>query len=127
MSHVKTCIRANYSNPPAHGARIVAAILGDAELRGRWEAEVAAMRERINGMRCAFVETMHRVGSPRDWSFIERQRGMFSFSGLTPVQVDRLRTEFAIYAVGNGRVNVAGMTEANLETLCKAIHQVTEK
>jgi aspartate/tyrosine/aromatic aminotransferase len=126
MSHVKTCIRSNYSNPPAHGARIVATILSDSKLRAQWEQEVAAMRDRINGMRRAFVETMRKVGSTRDWSFIEQQRGMFSFSGLTPVQVDQLRSEYAIYIVGNGRINVAGMTEQNLTPLCKAIAAVTE-
>jgi aspartate/tyrosine/aromatic aminotransferase len=126
MSHVKTCIRANWSNPPAHGARIVATILGDAALRKTWEEEVAQMRSRINGMRKRFVESMRQAGSPRDWSFIERQRGMFSFSGLTPVQVDQLRAEHAIYIVGNGRINVAGMTEGNLPALCRAIAAVTE-
>ncbi|MBW3596986.1 MAG: aspartate/tyrosine/aromatic aminotransferase [Planctomycetes bacterium] len=126
MSHAKTCIRANYSNPPAHGARIVAAILADPQLRGQWEEEVAGMRRRINGMRKLFVETMKACGSTRDWSFIERQRGMFSFSGLNPVQVDRLRSEFAIYVVGNGRINVAGMTEGNIMPLCRAIAAVTQ-
>lgn len=126
MSHVKTCIRANYSNPPAHGARVVAAILSDPQLRAQWEAEVAAMRGRINGMRRQFVEGMRQAGSSRDWSFIERQRGMFSFSGLTPVQVDQLRSEYAIYVVGNGRINVAGMTDANLPPLCRAIAAITQ-
>jgi aspartate/tyrosine/aromatic aminotransferase len=125
MSHVKTCIRANWSNPPAHGARIVATILEDAALRTQWEGEVAQMRARINGMRRRFVESMRAAGSTRDWSFIERQRGMFSFSGLTPLEVDQLRAEHAIYIVGNGRINVAGMTEANLPPLCSAIAAVT--
>ncbi len=127
MSHVKVCIRSSYSNPPAHGARIVATILSDEALRRQWEQEVAGMRDRINGMRRKFVETMAEVGSPRDWSFIERQRGMFSFSGLTPIEVDQLRSEHAIYIVGNGRINVAGMTEANLPTLCRAIAAVTQR
>jgi aspartate/tyrosine/aromatic aminotransferase len=127
LSHVKACIRANWSNPPAHGARIVAAVLGDPELRRQWEGEVAAMRERIHGMRRRFVEAMRAAGSQRDWSFLQRQRGMFSFSGLTPVQVDQLRSEYGIYIVGNGRINVAGMTEANLPPLCRAIAAVTER
>jgi aspartate/tyrosine/aromatic aminotransferase len=83
------------------------------------------MRDRINTMRRRFVESMAEAGSTRDWSFIQRQRGMFSFSGLTPVQVDQLRSEYAIYIVGNGRINVAGMTEANLPPLCRAIAAVT--
>jgi aspartate/tyrosine/aromatic aminotransferase len=127
LSHVKTAIRANWSNPPAHGARIVAAILSDAALRSQWEEEVSGMRGRINGMRRSFVESMKAAGSTRDWSFIERQRGMFSFSGLTPIQVDQLRSEFAIYIVGNGRINVAGMTDVNLPVLCRAIAAVTNR
>jgi aspartate aminotransferase len=126
MSHAKICIRVNYSNPPAHGGRIVATILSDPELRAGWEEEVAGMRSRIHGMRRLFVETMQQCGSTRDWSFIERQHGMFSFSGLNPVQVDRLRSEFGIYIVGNGRINVAGMTEENITPLCRAIAAVTQ-
>jgi aspartate/tyrosine/aromatic aminotransferase len=124
MSHVKRAIRANYSNPPLHGAAIVGTILGDAELRKRWLVELAQMRDRINGMRHTFVETMKRKTPQRDFSFIAGQRGMFSFSGLTPAQVDELRSKHAIYIVGNGRINVAGMTPANLEPLCDAIASV---
>ena len=89
LSQLKTCIRANYSNPPAHGAAIVAAILSDPQLRGLWEGEVRQIRERINGMRSLFVRTLAERGVGRDFSFITRQRGMFSFSGLTPEQVRR--------------------------------------
>jgi aspartate/tyrosine/aromatic aminotransferase len=124
LSQLKTCIRANYSNPPAHGAAIVATILGDSELRAEWETEVREIRERINGMRTLFVATLAKCGVNRDFSFITRQRGMFSYSGLTPDQVRRLREEHAIYVVGSGRINVAGMTEQNIETLCRAIAQV---
>ena len=121
LSQLKTSIRANYSNPPAHGAAIVSTILGDPELRKEWEAEVREIRERINGMRKLFVETLAKCGVARDFSFIRRQRGMFSYSGLTQEQVRRLRDEHAIYIVGSGRINVAGMTEANMEPLCRAI------
>jgi aspartate/tyrosine/aromatic aminotransferase len=124
LSHVKQSIRANYSNPPSHGAAIVAEILTDAELRAQWEIELAAMRDRINGMRSLFVDTLARRGTGRDFSFIKRQRGMFSFSGLSKAQVERLRDEYAIYIVGSGRINVAGMTESNMARLCEAIAAV---
>lgn len=124
MSHLKRVIRSNYSNPPAHGGAVVETILGDAKLRSVWEGEVTAMRTRINGTRKQFVEQMKQVAPQRDFSFIERQRGMFSFSGLNPEQVNRLRDEYAIYIVGSGRINVAGMTPKNLEPLCQAIAAV---
>jgi aspartate/tyrosine/aromatic aminotransferase len=124
LSQLKTCIRANYSNPPAHGAAIVSGILSDPQLRGLWEEEVRQIRERINGMRSLFVRTLAERGVGRDFSFITRQRGMFSFSGLTPDQVRRLREEHAIYIVGSGRINVAGMTEENIVPLCSAIADV---
>ncbi|MBI3957485.1 MAG: aspartate/tyrosine/aromatic aminotransferase [Chloroflexi bacterium] len=124
LSHIKRCIRANYSNPPAHGGEIVRTILGDPELRRRWEGEVADMRQRINTMRHLFVETLNEKGVDRDFSFIARQRGMFSFSGLTPAQVKALRERHAVYIVGSGRISVAGMTEGNMDYLCAAIADV---
>ena len=124
LSHVKRCVRANYSNPPAHGGEIVRTILGDPELRARWEAEVTAMRERINTMRHLFVETLNEKGVTRDFSFIARQRGMFSFSGLNPAQVKTLRERHGVYIVGSGRISVAGMTEGNMDYLCEAIADV---
>lgn len=125
LSHAKTCVRVNYSNPPQHGAAVVATVLGDAALRAQWEQELADMRGRINGMRTLFVDTMQRKAPGRDFKFIARQRGMFSFSGLTPVQVDELRSKYSIYVVGaGGRMNVAGMTESNMDRLCDAIADV---
>jgi aspartate/tyrosine/aromatic aminotransferase len=124
LSNVKQCVRANYSNPPFHGAAIVATVLGDATLRPQWESEVRAMRERISKMRTLFVKTLANKAPSRDFSFIARQRGMFSFSGLTRPQVDRLREEHGIYIVGNGRINVAGMTEANMDRLSSAVAAV---
>jgi aspartate aminotransferase len=121
LSHAKVCVRVNYSNPPQHGAAIVHRVWADADLRLMWDEELAAMRSRIHGMRKLFVQTMHAKHAPRDFSFLERQRGMFSFSGLSPMQVDELRNRFAIYIVGSGRINVAGMTEANMEPLCDAM------
>lgn len=124
QSQVKAAIRANYSNPPAHGAELVTTILGDADLRSQWEGEVAAMRNRINGMRSLLVDTLKAKGVPGDYSFITRQRGMFSFSGLTPPQVEALKSRHAIYIVGSGRINVAGITPTNVEPLCAAIAEV---
>ena len=124
QSHLKTCVRTNYSNPPAHGGQIVATILGDLELRQRWEVELAEMRDRINEMRHLFVETLDEQDVGRDFSYIARQSGMFSYSGLTPPQVQTLRERHSIYIVGSGRINVAGMTEANMDYLCAAIADV---
>lgn len=123
-SHMKICVRTNYSNPPAHGGQIVAEVLGDPELRQRWEVELAEMRDRINDMRHLFVETLNEQGAGRDFSFIARQRGMFSYSGLSPKQVQALRERHSVYIVGSGRINVAGMTEANMDYLCSAIVDV---
>lgn len=124
FSHVKRCIRANYSNPPAHGAAIVTTVLNDPQLCAEWEAEVEAMRDRINYMRHLFVETLAAKGVQRDFTFIKRQRGMFSYSGLTPEQVDLLREKHAIYMIRSGRINVAGMTADNMDALCEAIVDV---
>ena len=126
LSHAKICIRTNYSIPPAHGAALVTAILADADRRNRWEDEVAGMRDRIVEMRSLFVETLKKKGIERDFSFIGRQRGMFSFSGLTAAQVDTLRSRYSIYVVSSGRINVAGMTPDNMDHLCEAIAEVLD-
>lgn len=124
LSHVKIAIRANYSNPPAHGAAVISAVLGDPQLRREWEEEVRMMRERIAQMRALFVATLRAKGVQRDFSFIERQQGMFSFSGLNKEQVEALRQDHGVYIVGGGRINVAGMTRRNMEPLCAAIAAV---
>ncbi|OVZ94131.1 aromatic amino acid aminotransferase [Yersinia frederiksenii] len=121
FSQVKAVIRANYSNPPAHGASVVATILSTPALRAIWEQELTDMRQRIHRMRQLFVNTLQEKGAQQDFSFIINQNGMFSFSGLTKEQVLRLRNEFAVYAVNSGRVNVAGMTPDNMAPLCEAI------
>jgi aspartate aminotransferase len=125
LSQVRISIRTNYSNPPTHGAAIVAAVLGDAALRQQWEQELAAMRQRIHQMRRLFVETMHQKAPQHDFSFLEKQKGMFSFSGLSNLQVDELRSKHGVYVVGNGgRINVAGITRDNVQPLCDAIAAV---
>ncbi|MEB5835216.1 aspartate/tyrosine/aromatic aminotransferase [Pantoea dispersa] len=121
FSQVKYSIRANYSNPPSHGAAVVATILGNDALRTIWVQELTDMRQRIQRMRQLFVNTLAEKGAQRDFSFIIKQNGMFSFSGLTKDQVVRLREEFGVYAVNSGRVNVAGMTPDNMSALCEAI------
>jgi len=124
FSQVKAGIRANYSNPPFHGSGIVTTILNSEELYAEWDAEVAAMRDRIQEMRGLFVDTLKEKGVSQDFSFIARQNGMFSFSGLNPEQVGRLKDEFGIYIVGSGRISVAGMTKNNMDALCHGIAQV---
>ncbi|MCA1898164.1 amino acid aminotransferase [Shewanella putrefaciens] len=124
FSQVKRTIRANYSNPPAHGALIVSTILGDASLKAQWVQEVTEMRERIAKMRTLFVDSLRAEGVTQDFSFISRQSGMFSFSGLNKAQVARLKDEFGVYIVGSGRISVAGMTKTNMPVICKAIAQV---
>ncbi|MFB2640624.1 amino acid aminotransferase [Shewanella bicestrii] len=124
FSQVKRTIRANYSNPPAHGALIVSTILSDAALKALWVQELTEMRERIAKMRTLFVQSLKDEGVTQDFSFISRQNGMFSFSGLNKAQVARLKDEFGIYIVGSGRISVAGMTKTNMPVICKAIAQV---
>lgn len=124
LSQLKRIVRTNYSNPPSHGAAVVTTILGDPALRAEWEAEVQGMCSRIRKMRGLFVETLHELGVPQDYSFLTRQNGMFSFSGLSKEQVHKLRDDYGIYIVDSGRINVAGMSESNMDALCKAIASV---
>ena len=120
-SQVMRIIRANYSNPPLHGSRIIAAVLASAPLRQEWESELATMRERISGMRKALAEGLNAGSSAVDFSFMYKQNGMFSYSGLSKAAVDRLREEYAIYMPTNGRLNVAGLSPKNLDYVVEAI------
>ncbi|QBX42434.1 aspartate/tyrosine/aromatic aminotransferase [Pseudomonas fluorescens] len=124
LSQVKRVIRTNYSNPPTHGASIVAAVLNSPELRAQWEAELAEMRLRIRGMREQMVALLAEKAPQRDFSFVGRQRGMFSYSGLTTEQVHRLRNEFGIYALDTGRICVAALNQSNIKAVTDAIVQV---
>ena len=124
LSQVKRVIRTNYSSPPSHGAQIVAMVLADAELRKQWEAELAEMRERIWQMRGKFVEMLREKGVEMDFSFIKNQRGMFSYSGLSPEAVKTLREKFSLYIVGSGRVCLAAMNDNNIGYVCEAIADV---
>lgn len=124
QSNVKAAIRVNYSNPPAHGADIVKTILADAELRPRWEVELAAMRARIKDNRKALVAALEARSIPGDWGGIATQRGMFALLGLTVAQVAQLKDEHGVYVVGKGRINVAGFTSTNLEPFADALAAV---
>ena len=126
-SQIKRIIRTNYSSPASHGAHLVASVLADPALRARWEGELAEMRERILQMRELFVRRLREKGVERDFSFIERQRGMFSYSGLSRETVDRLRSQYSIYIVGSGRICVASLNEKNIDYLCEAIADVEER
>ncbi len=124
LSQVKRVIRTNWSNPPSHGAQVVALVLNDQELRAEWVEEVAQMRDRIRKMRHLFVTKLREKGIDRDFGFIERQNGMFSFSGLDAQTVERLRSEFSLYIVRSGRICVAAMNEKNIDYICDAIATV---
>ncbi len=126
-SHMKKNARVIYSNPPAHGGLLVTTLLADAELSNLWKTELDVMRERIAGMRVALAEGLAARGVAMDCSFMTQQNGMFSFSGLNKDQVDFLREEKAIYIVGSGRINVAGLTPANMEGVCEAIAEAMSR
>ncbi|MCC8616610.1 aromatic amino acid transaminase [Xanthomonas vesicatoria] len=124
QSQVKRIIRTIYSSPSTHGAALVAGVLTSPELRDVWEQELTEMRERIHALRAGLVEKLATLGAP-EFEFIQRQAGMFSYSGLTRSQVDRLRDEFAIYAVGTGRICVAALSQRNLDYVAQAVATVS--
>ncbi len=124
LSQVKRAVRANYSNPPTHGSDIVARVLNTPELRTLWEQELGAMRDRIKAMRQALVDGIHKRVPGADFSFVLRQRGMFSYSGLTKAQVGRLRSEFSIYAIDTGRICVAALNQKNIGYVADAIAKI---
>jgi aromatic-amino-acid transaminase len=123
QSLVKRIIRSIYSSPATHGGALVAGVLNSAELRALWEQELTGMRERIHAMRAGMVEKLAANGAPQ-FGFIQKQAGMFSYSGLSKAQVDRLREEYAIYAIGTGRICVAALNRANLDTVVAAVAAV---
>ena len=125
LSQLKRVIRANYSNPPIHGGQIVATVLGTPELRALWETELAGMRDRIKLMRITLVERLHQRMPKADFQYMLRQRGMFSYSGLSQAQVLRLRSEFSIYAVDTGRICVAALNSKNVDYVADAIAKVS--
>ena len=124
QSLVKRTIRSNYSSPATHGGLLVSTVLASAELRAMWEQELSEMRERIHAMRAGMVEKLAAAGAPQ-FGFIQEQAGMFSYSGLSQAQVERLREEYAIYAIGTGRICVAALNRANLDTVVNAVAAVS--
>jgi len=123
-SQIKRIIRTIYSSPSAHGAALVSGVLTSPELRALWEDELRQMRERIHALRSGLVAKLAELGRP-EFGFISRQAGMFSYSGLSREQVDRLREEYGIYAVGTGRICVAALNQGNLEYVARAIAAVS--
>ena len=126
LSQLKRVIRTTYSNPPTHGGAVVAAVLGSAELRAQWEQELGAMRDRIRAMRNGLVAKLKAADASRDFEFVNQQRGMFSYSGLSAQQVERLKSEFGIYAVSTGRICVAALNTKNLDYVAQSIAKVLD-
>jgi aromatic-amino-acid transaminase len=125
LSQLKIVIRTNYSNPPTHGAQVVATVLTTPALRAMWEEELAGMRVRIKQMRTALLQKLQAAGIQQDMSFITQQKGMFSYSGLNKAQMERLRNEFGIYGVDSGRICVAALNSKNIDAVVAAIAKVS--
>ena len=126
LSQLKIVIRTNYSNPPTHGAQVVATVLSTPALRAQWEEELAGMRVRIKQMREALVAELKAAGITDDLSYVTRQKGMFSYSGLSAEQMQRLRSEFGVYGVDSGRICVAALNSKNLKPVAAAIAAVKQ-
>jgi aromatic-amino-acid transaminase len=124
LSQLKIVIRTNYSNPPIHGGAVVAAVLGNPELRALWEKELGEMRVRIKAMRQKLVDGLKAAGVQQDMSFITTQIGMFSYSGLSKDQMVRLRSEFGVYGTDTGRMCVAALNSKNIDYVCACIAKV---
>jgi aromatic-amino-acid transaminase len=124
LSQLKVIIRTSYSNPPTYGAQIVAQVLGTPALRAMWEEELTAMRDRIRTTRQALVARLHAAGVQGDLDYITRQKGMFSYSGLSASQMQRLRSEFGIYGVDSGRICVAAINSGNIQAVAAALARV---
>lgn len=124
LGQLKFTVRRNYSSPPIHGGQLVATVLGDPALRDQWRGELASMRERILAMRRALHDALAASRPARDFSYLLSQRGMFSYTGLTPSQVDRLREQHAVYLVRSGRMCVAGLNSGNVQATAEALSEV---
>lgn len=124
LSQVKRVVRTNYSNPPTHGGAVVAAVLSNPELRQMWETELAGMRSRIRAMRQGLADKLRERGVKQDFSFITKQRGMFSYTGLSVAEVERLKTDYGIYALSTGRICVAAINSHNIDFVADAIAAV---
>jgi len=123
-TQIAAAARAMYSMPPDHGAAIVQLILSDDALRSEWDVELTQMRDRINGLRAQFVKQIEAIGIDRDFSFIEREKGMFSFLGVNVDQVQSLVNDYSVYLVNSSRINVAGINDSNIEYLATSLAAV---
>ena len=126
LSQLKRLVRTNYSNPPTHGGKVVATVLGSAELKNMWERELGQMRDRIRAMRSRFVAQIQARIPGADFGFVLRQRGMFSYSGLSKEEVRRLREQFSIYAIDTGRICVAALNSRNIDYVTQSIAHVIQ-
>ena len=124
MSQLKICVRTLYSNSPTHGAQVVATVLSDPDLRAHWEVELTGMRQRIKEMRAALASGLAAVGVSGDVGFVERQVGMFSYTGMSVAQMRELRERHHVYGTDAGRICVAALNEGNLGRVCAAIAAV---
>jgi aromatic-amino-acid transaminase len=124
LSQLKIVIRTNYSNPPTFGAQVVATVLNTPALRALWEDELATMRERIRATRAQLVQRLQALGVAGDLGYITAQKGMFSYSGLSAAQMQRLRSEFGVYGVDSGRICVAAINSRNIERVSKALAEL---
>jgi aromatic-amino-acid transaminase len=127
LSQLKVCVRTNYSNPPTHGAAVASLIFSDERLFTRWEEELAVMRERVRAMRALLAEGLAAAGYPDDVSFITDQVGMFSYTGLTPEQMDALRADWSVYGTRAGRICVAALNARNVERVVAALVAVASR
>ena len=126
QSNLERIARSEYSNPPKFGAMIVNYVLGDEELRKEWSEEIKMMGNRIKQMREMLKQKLIEIGSKRNWDSITKQKGMFSYTGFTPEQVDRLKSEFHIYCIRNGRISIPGLNPGNVDYVVKAFHEITK-
>jgi aromatic-amino-acid transaminase len=124
LSQLKRVIRTNYSNPPTHGGQAAVLVLTTPELRALWDKELGQMRDRIKSMRRELVDKIRAIRSDFDFSFVIRQRGLFSYSGLTRDQVNRLREEYSLYAIDSGRICVPALNSRNIDYVARAIASV---
>eukprot|EP00659_Diplonema_papillatum_P000410 gene410-587_t len=124
QSQLKTIVRRVYSNPPLHGARIVSTILNDPDLRRLWERELRGMAERVQVMKADLVAELQSLGTPGDWSFLKRHVGMFSMTGLSLAQIERLRSKSHVYLLKNGRLSWPGLTRKTVPQVARGIDDV---
>jgi aromatic-amino-acid transaminase len=124
LGQLKATVRRIYSSPPAFGAQVVAAVLSDEALKAKWLAEVEAMRLRILSMRQSLVDVLKVAVPGHNFDYLLKQRGMFSYTGLSAAQVDRLREEFGVYLIASGRMCVAGLNASNVQRVAQAFAAV---